>query len=241
MNSVENFNKFWEKVKKKSEELEIGQPVLPRKRKMPARYRDEQNGPDFPQTPKEHYHKIYQKAIENSENCLEERFNQKGFEMYVQIQNLLLFAADKQDYEQELKQVLDFYKDDFDEDGLRLQLKIVSANFPKKEKLVFSEIIEYFKKMDPGLSSIMSEVRKVMELILVLPATTASAERSFSRMKLIKTPLRSRMSQERLNHFMLIGLNPDLVDEIDSTKIAKEFVDRCFLFSGGGGNSRTIA
>ena len=156
MNSVENFNKFWEKVKKKSEELEIGQPVLPRKRKMPARYRDEQNGPDFPQTPKEHYHKIYQKAIENSENCLEERFNQKGFEMYVQLQNLLLFAADKQDYEQELKQVLDFYKDDFDEDGLRLQLKIVSANFPKKEKLVFSEIIEYFKKMDPGLSSIMS-------------------------------------------------------------------------------------
>ena len=55
-----------------------------------------------------------------------------NFEMYVQIQNLLLFAADKQDYEQELKQVLDFYKDDFDEDGLRLQLKIVSANFPKK-------------------------------------------------------------------------------------------------------------
>ena len=125
LNSVENFNKFWEKVKKKSEELEIGQPVLPRKRKMPARYWDEQNDPDFPQTPKEHYHKIYQKAIENSENCLEERFNQKGFEMYVQIQNLLLFAADKQDYEQELKQVLDFYKDDFDEDGLRLQLKIV--------------------------------------------------------------------------------------------------------------------
>ena len=82
--------------------------------------------------------------------------------------------------------------------------------------------------MDPGLSSIMSEVRKVMELILVLPATTASAERSFSRMKLIKTPLRSRMSQERLNHFMLIGLNADLVDEIDSTKIAKEFVDRCY-------------
>ena len=36
------------------------------------------------------------------------------------------------------------------------------------------------------------------------------------------------MSQEQLKHFMLIGLNPDLVDEIDSTKIAKEFVDRCY-------------
>ena len=36
------------------------------------------------------------------------------------------------------------------------------------------------------------------------------------------------MSQEKLNHFMLIDSNPDLVDEIDSTKIAKEFVDRCY-------------
>ena len=80
----------------------------------------------------------------------------------------------------------------------------------------------------------LGEVGKVMELILVLPATTASAERSFSRMKLIKTPLRSTMSQEKLNHFMLIGPNPDLVNEIDSTKIAKEFVDRCYDNTHGG-------
>ena len=40
----------------------------------------------------------------------------------------------------------------------------------------------------------------------VLPVTTATVERSFSDMKLIKTRLRSRLGEETLNHTMRISI-----------------------------------
>ena len=67
----------------------------------------------------------------------------------------------------------------------------------------------------------------MFELILVLPASSASAERSFSRMKLIKTRLRSTMTAKRLNHLMIIGNYKSLVDKLDMNKIANDFISRC--------------
>ena len=63
-----------------------------------------------------------------------------------------------------------------------------------------------------------------MEIILVLPAANAESEGSFSKMKLIKTYLRSTMSQKRLNHFMTLAVYPKLVDELNLIEIGEEFV-----------------
>ena len=49
-----------------------------------------------------------------------------------------------------------------------------------------------------------SEVILVLKLILVLPATNATSERSFSAMKWIIFYLRSTMGQERLNNLMVL-------------------------------------
>ena len=82
--------------------------------------------------------------------------------------------------------------------------------------------------MNPGLRALLTEVCKVMELILVIPATTASLERSFSRLKLIKIPLRSTMKQWCLNHFMMVNsLHPELADNLSTKEIADEFVSHC--------------
>ena len=61
-----------------------------------------------------------------------------------------------------------------------------------------------------------------MEIILVLPAANAESEGSFSKMKLIKTYLRSTMSQKRLNHFMTLAVYPELVDELNLKEIESE-------------------
>ena len=58
----------------------------------------------------------------------------------------------------------------------------------------------------------------------MLPAANAESERSFSKMKLIKTYLRSSMSQKRLNHFMTFAVYPELVDELNLKEIGEEFV-----------------
>ena len=45
---------------------------------------------------------------------------------------------------------------------------------------------------------------KLAEILEVIPVTTATIERSFSSMKLIKTRLRSRLGEETLEHTMRI-------------------------------------
>ena len=56
---------------------------------------------------------------------------------------------------------------------------------------------------------------EVKRLIKIIPVTTATAKRSFSALRRLKTYLRSAMSQERLNHTMLLYVHKDRTDQID--------------------------
>ena len=100
-----------------------------------------------PSTAKDYYEEIYLDAFENIIQCLEERFDQKGLQMYDNLQQVLILAAKKEDYEEKLKEVLQFYNNekshDFNEDNLRTQLKMFSANFPPKDDTNMDDIIEH--------------------------------------------------------------------------------------------------
>ena len=60
--------------------------------------------------------------------------------------------------------------------------------------------------------------------MLVLPATNATSERSFSALKRIKSALRSTMSQTRINNLMILHVHKDKTDELSANKIGNEFV-----------------
>jgi hypothetical protein len=55
-------------------------------------------------------------------------------------------------------------------------------------------------------------------LLLTLPVTVATAERSFSKLKIIKNYLRSTMAQERLNALAVISIE---VEEAKALKLTK--------------------
>ena len=59
-----------------------------------------------------------------------------------------------------------------------------------------------------------AEVGKILELVLVLPATNVTSDRNFSKMKLIKNPIRSTMSHECLNHCMIFSTHKEKVDKL---------------------------
>ena len=63
-----------------------------------------------------------------------------------------------------------------------------------------------------------------MKLILVIPATNATSERSFSALKQIKSYLRSPMKQEHLNSLMTIHVHKDRTDKLELRAIGNEFV-----------------
>ena len=108
--------------------------------------------------------------------CLKSRFEQKSLEMYENLQQLLLLAAQGKHYDDVLAKVLDFYGEDFDEDNLKAQMKIYKSMFQDQKDIEYGDIIPFFKNLKPEMRNLLSEVCKVVELILVLPASNAALE-----------------------------------------------------------------
>ncbi|VAH10776.1 unnamed protein product [Triticum turgidum subsp. durum] len=63
-------------------------------------------------------------------------------------------------------------------------------------------------------------------ILFTVPMTVASAERSFSKLKLLKNYLRSTMSQERLNGLATLCIEKDKLDEINVDAIIDDFASR---------------
>jgi hypothetical protein len=66
-------------------------------------------------------------------------------------------------------------------------------------------------------------VYRLIELILILSVATASVERIFSAMSIIKTDLRSNMGDEWLNDLMICYCEKEIFRLIDIEKIKKRF------------------
>ena len=91
------------------------------------------------------------------------------------------------------------------------------------------EILELVKVADyyPNVSI-------AYRILLTMPVIVASAERSFSKLKLLKSYLRSSMSQERLNDLSILCIEKNMLENIDVDTIINDFVSRnarrqCFL------------
>ena len=63
-----------------------------------------------------------------------------------------------------------------------------------------------------------------MKLLLVMPATNASSERSVSTLRRIKMYLRTTMTQQCLNHLMLLHVNKEKTDALDLLQVGRDFV-----------------
>ncbi|XP_072389531.1 zinc finger MYM-type protein 1-like [Diabrotica undecimpunctata] len=74
-------------------------------------------------------------------------------------------------------------------------------------------------------SACIPEVCHAYILFLTLPVTTASLKRSFSKLKLIKSYLRSTMSEARLFSLSLISIENKVAHQIDINKIVDLFAD----------------
>lgn len=67
-------------------------------------------------------------------------------------------------------------------------------------------------------------VKFEIRLLLVNPASSATAERSFSSLRRLKTYLRSTCGQRRLNDIALCHIHKDIVDEVDTNEVMKQFI-----------------
>ncbi len=68
--------------------------------------------PYYPSDPKEHYRKEYFECFDLIIAFVERRFDQPGMRTLKNLEDLILKAARKENYSEELKYIVDFYKDD---------------------------------------------------------------------------------------------------------------------------------
>ncbi|XP_057802399.1 uncharacterized protein LOC131017605 [Salvia miltiorrhiza] len=66
-------------------------------------------------------------------------------------------------------------------------------------------------------------VFRIIELTLVLPVATASVERAFSAMKIVKTDLRNRMKDEWMNDSLVVYIEKEIFSTIDNEKVLQRF------------------
>ena len=125
------FTKFWNKVVKHSETVDVDEPALPRERRLPARFDLSGAGESYVLlTVKEHYRIIYYAAFDRVISSIENRFDQPGYKVYCSLENLLLNAISGKDFEADIQKVIEVYGNDFDQDLLRIQLDILQIPFP---------------------------------------------------------------------------------------------------------------
>uniref|UniRef100_A0A1X7V731 HAT C-terminal dimerisation domain-containing protein n=1 Tax=Amphimedon queenslandica TaxID=400682 RepID=A0A1X7V731_AMPQE len=189
--TLESYDDFWEFVNKSATSLHIMEPKLPHQHKQPARYEDGLSSGDFPTTPKIYFRQLYYEALDLIINCIDKCLNQPGCNTYRHLETLLLKAFKQEDYEDELLLVSEFYKDDFNLSNLRTQLQIFGVHVVQQASGLSAnprifDIKSYFLSLSPGQMSLLSEVKRLLQLILVMPATNATSESSFSALRRIK-------------------------------------------------------
>ena len=144
-----SFGLFLQKITASAGDLEIEKPSLPHRRKTPRRL-DDGSLPTFPETVEDQYRRIYFEALDLIISRTEDRFNQPGWKIFRNVQELLLKAASADPYEEELRFIISFYGSDFDILLLPTQLEIFSQNFKADGKITVSEIVTYFHNCSDG-------------------------------------------------------------------------------------------
>ncbi|CAF3375987.1 unnamed protein product [Rotaria sp. Silwood2] len=85
-----------------------------------------------------------------------------------------------------------------------------------------TKLLQQSGHLYPKLSS-------VYNYVFTLPITTATNERSFSKMKLIKNYLRTTLLNEKFEYLLLCAVERDLLDKVNLSKLAEEWVSSIFI------------
>lgn len=130
--------------------------------------------------------------------------------------------------DEELRCEADNFVSRFSDDVTPLfKAQILSVRNAFQSKLKdFKEVKEVANLLlieNSSLASTYPDVLTACFMYLTVPVTVAKAERSFSKLKLIKNYLRSSMSQQRLTDLALLSIENDRARKIDFDRIIDVF------------------
>lgn len=196
-----------------AEELGMAPLQLPRQRKVPKRYQGDV-ADEFPsETVVDHFRKQFLAAIDKALTAIDKYFSSPDLQEYKLLSEVLLSGKFNED-------VVSKYPE-LPEQSLRLELEFYSGHHKGSS---IEEHRQIFSKMDAAVRKMFPGVERLLRLLIVSPASSCEAERSFSALRRLKTWLRSTMSQKRLNHTLICHVHKNILQQIPNLDIAREFV-----------------
>ncbi|KAL6538588.1 hypothetical protein OROGR_012576 [Orobanche gracilis] len=223
----------YESAKREAENIALEMGVEPNFRQTRVRIKKkffDENANDDPITEAGKIFRVnyFLHIVDKALSSLNTRFEQ--FEKYETIFGFLfnlskLKAMDDESMEYACTTLEKFLKDEdnSDIDGLELfsELQLLRKSLPDNlSKPV--EVLEYIKNLNFPFPNAWVAYR----IMLTIPVTVATAERSFSKLKLIKNYLRSTMSQERLNGLAMLSIEKNTLSEIDYSDSIRNFAHK---------------
>jgi hypothetical protein len=222
----DQFNSIFRQVAEMIAAHDLDPIVVPRVRRPPQRYCG-QGAVHVATTPEEHYRAAYYAVIDDAIMQLTQRFNKEstGLQSYLQLETMLLTGKVS-------VEVCERYPE-LNSTSLASQLSMFSD---QNKYVTLQQAQEIMQNMIPEIRCLFPQVERFIRLMLLCPATSCSAERSFSALRRLKTWLRSTMTQPRLNSVAVCHVHQDIIDSLDITKLAEEFASRSDIRRGLFGN-----
>ena len=239
--SDEHFKKLYLSCVDEAAEKDIGTPKdsLPRRRKAPKRLDDyvrldgcaSSRTDDFDNTEK-YYRQAYFEVLDHVIRCIEERFNLETLAYLISLEKMIIESFDENCphfscSSDELQRKFPLLKGDVNFERLKSELSLLPSTFvsvcPEVKQVTSMDTVRDFLNK-ANMNVTFEEFGNLVRLYLTVPVSNASAERGFSTLRRVKSYLRSRVSQEHLNHFVVLHAHKELTDSIDLIKIAKNFV-----------------
>lgn len=215
------FESIWLKSIEFAKNFDIEEPNLPRQRKISKQIDSKNDKNHVFKTPEEYYRKIYCEIFDQVLCSLKSRFDTDSAKFF---QTLEKFAVGET---VDVKKIILFYKDEFDEMRLVSDRDMVLNLMKRKEVNAKSlkDIVQFMKEND-WCRGLVPEYLRFIQLLITIPGSTCSNERSFSVLRRVKNYLRSTMVQNRLNHVAILHSYSEEADQLNLEILMNEFISK---------------
>jgi len=161
---------------------------------------------------------------------MKETFDRKELGVLGDMEELLVRAMKEEELSDTTVAVLNtvyaFYRQDLsNRSDLEFELKALRRILKDKDCGSPAKFQNEFSTLNPELRSLIPNITTLVRLLLVVGISGASAERSFSVLRRLKTYLRSTMTQKRLTHLSTLCIERERAQNIDTKNILSLFVN----------------
>jgi hypothetical protein len=127
-----------------------------------------------------------------------------------------------------LARLADIYHEDFSDDDrgtIRDQLETYVVHMKRHVSFSTCEDVQSLamKMVETDKHLVFPLVYKLIELALILPVSTASVERAFSAMTIIKSKLHNKINDEWFNDLMICYTEREIFKSLDDVDIIRTF------------------